>query len=253
MKRWGWLYALVLASAVFTAPAAWAQEQDEGDQGQAPPREKRQARPKKAPAEKSVIAGQWAIMASECGFTDVQKAQFEEILKQRNEAVAAWQTQNQAALDEAKAASRDKDKAKASEARKKLADLDAQLEKVTEPFDQKIHALMTEPQKVKWAQYQFYIKVLAQMRKIELDDAQKVKIRAITDEATAAYAKAAPDVKAQQTVVTQTVQKVYQTVLTEEQREKLPVPKSEPKDKPKAGGREKKKPADESDDSSAEE
>jgi len=225
MKHWKGL-VLGLALALLVAGPVLAQE--EGAE-----------KPAKAEkAEKSALRGEYAIMASECQLTDVQKAELEAALKAKSDAVAAWEEANRAKIEDLKKQMADAKEKGDKEARKRAGDemkaLKEQLSALEAEHGAKIAAILTPEQNQAWEGFKLYRGLMRRYAKAELDEGQKAKVRALANEAAKkmlAVEGAGKEAEEAKNKIEQELKaSVENDVLTAEQKEKLNAPKA-PKEK----------------------
>jgi Spy/CpxP family protein refolding chaperone len=177
--------ALMLGTAANTRAA-------EGDPAQPGKAAAKAAKPdgEKQPA----LKGYYAIMASQLGLTDEQKAKVAEIAKARADADAAWQKESGekvAAAKKALADAKDQgDQAAAAKAKADFAALTDAQAKLDQDWRGEILAVLTPEQREQWAGFNLYVgSVAAKFKKAELTDEQVKQIKALC---TAAAKEIAP-------------------------------------------------------------
>jgi len=220
VKMYKWLLCVVMA-LTFTAGAALAQDADK------PKKKKKPARVKKARVRKpkSLIRGEYAIMASELKLTDEQKTKLVEIIKTQGEAKKALSEKAAPIKKELAEAKKAKDKDKMKELGAKLKELrgDPKADKAA------IMALLSDEQKTAWAGFNLYRNACRKFGRAKLTDDQKQAIREIC---TKSGIKTTGDRKADNAALKNLIEKISTEVLTDAQREAL-VKKPKPKkDKP---------------------
>ena len=230
MKHWKGL-VLGLALALLVAGPVLAQE--EGAE-----------KPAKAEkAEKSALRGEYAIMASECQLTDVQKAELEAALKAKSDAVAAWEEANRAKIEDLKKQMADAKEKGDKEARKRAGDemkaLKEQLSALEAEHGAKIAAILTPEQNQAWEGFKLYRGLMRRYAKAELDEGQKAKVRALANEAAkkmlAVEGAGKEAEEAKDKIEKDLKASVENDVLTAEQKEKLNAPKAPKEKAPKTG------------------
>jgi Spy/CpxP family protein refolding chaperone len=200
------------------------------------------------------LSGWYSHYAKELNMTDEQVAKFTEIVQKKQDAEAKWKQDGQAKFEAAETAyksakeSGDKDAiAKAKEAYYAARQEKAQASK---EFDDSFDALLTPEQKNVKASLGLSMGTVMSLRKANLTEEQKAKIKemaAADSEAIAALAGS--DRKAQGKAKQAFKQKVIDEVLTDEQKTalgddakpKTEKPKKEKAEKPKKEKKEKAK------------
>ena len=235
MKHWKGL-VLGLALALLVAGPVLAQEEG----AEKPAKAKKAA--KESKAEKSALRGEYAIMASECQMTDVQKAELEAALKAKSDALAAWEEANKAKIEDLKKQQADAKEKGDKEAQKRVGDevkaLKEQLSALETERSAKIAAVLTSEQCQMWEGFKLYRALMGRYAKAELDEGQKAKVRALANEAAKKMlAVTGADKEAKGQVEKDLKASVENDVLTAEQKEKMKPAAKEPK--PKAPKEEK--------------
>ena len=248
MKHWKGL-VLGLALALLAAGPVLAQEEGAEKPAKAKKGEKA---PK---AEKSALRGEYAIMASECQMTDVQKAELEAALKAKSDALAAWEEANKAKIEDLKKQQADAKEKGDKEAQKRVGDetkaLKEQLSALEAERSAKIAAVLTSEQRQMWEGFKLYRALMGRYSKAELDEGQKAKVRTLANEASkkmqAVTGAGKEAEQAKDTIEQELKASVENDVLTAEQKEKMKPAAKEPKKKTpkeeKAGEQGGEKPA----------
>jgi Spy/CpxP family protein refolding chaperone len=242
MKRYAWVLSVLVGLFVVAGPLQ-AQEEPAGQKVRKAKKTK-QAKPAKKQS-RTRLRGTFAQMAKELTLSQTQTAELEKISADQAEAVKAWQRENKDKADQLneqwKQARQDKDREKISELTKQRAQIKAEKDKVSQPFEQRVQALLTPEQKQKWQGFLLFQKVSGKLRRCKLTEEQQTKIKQMAQDVTASTKDSA---EAEKQLATQAL-----TVLTEEQKskmqpaEKAKGPKQPKADKPKQGGKGRKKPA----------
>ena len=235
MKHWKGLL-LGLALALLVAGPVLAQEEGAEKPAKA---EKAAKAPK---AEKSALRGEYAIMASVCQMTDVQKTQLEAALKAKSDALAAWEEANKAKLEDMKKQQADAKEKGDKEALKRVGEetkaLKEQLSALEAEHSTKIAAILTAEQCQMWEGFKLYRALMGRYSKAELDEGQKAKVRTLANEAAkkmqavTGTGKEAENAKNQ--IEKELKASVENDVLTAEQKEKMKPAAKAPKEE-KAG------------------
>jgi hypothetical protein len=234
MKRSNWLVAM-LAGAMLVVSPALAQDA-------------KAAKPAK-PA-KSILKGEYAIMAAELKLDDAQKAKLEEAVKANEAAEKAWMdgasgTKAKTVRDDLAKAKEAKDQAKLKSLGEEQKALAAEQAKLKEDGKAKVMAVLTDDQKAQWAGFAVYRSTIGKYKAANLTADQDKQIR---DMATKiASVKAAPPEKGKKPLQPSQVlsKDIEEKVLTDAQKEEMKKKAAEAKkaaeDKKAA---EPKKPAD---------
>ena len=232
MKHWKGLL-LGLALALLVAGPVLAQEEGAEKPAKA---EKAAKAPK---AGKSALRGEYAIMASECQMTDVQKAQLEAALKAKSDALAAWEEANKAKIEDLKKQQADAKEKGDKEALKRVGEetkaLKEQLSALEAEHGAKVAAVLTAEQCQMWEGFKLYRALMGRYSKAELDEGQKAKVRTLANEAAKkmlAVTGADKEAKEAKGKVEKDLKaSVENDVLTAEQKEKMKPAAKEPKKK----------------------
>jgi Spy/CpxP family protein refolding chaperone len=219
-----WLLCVLMALTFVAGPVS--AKAPDGAKKKKPARAKK-ARVKKS---KSVIRGEYAIMASELKMTDDQKTKMIEIIKAQNESQKASAEASKALRTELTAAKKDGNKDKVKELSGKLKALrpDSKANKA------KIMALLTPEQSATWGKFTLYRNACRKFGRAKLTDDQKAAAR---DLCYKSDIKVTGDRKADAAAVKTLTEKISADVLTDAQREAI-------KPKPRVKKEKKPKPAD---------
>jgi len=243
MRHWKGL-VLGLALALLVASPVLAQEEG----AEKPAKAKKAAKePKAEKAAKSETRGEYAIMASVCQMTDVQKAQLEAALKAKSDALTAWEEANRAKIEDLKKQQADAKEKGDKEAQKRVGEgmkaLKEQLSALEAEHGAKIAAILTPEQCQAWEGFKIYRGLMRRYAKAELDEGQKAEVRALANEAAKKMlavegaGKEAEDAKNK--IEQELKASVENDVLTAEQKEKMKSAAKEPKAKAGEEGGEK--------------
>ncbi len=229
MKR---LRYVLCALTAFLLTAGPAFAQNEAD---------KPAKPKRPAKKRSLLRGEYAIMASVLELTDAQKAELEKLLAESSAKQAEQAKENKAELaaaqEKLKAARKAKDRDAAKAATTKVRELRAAGVAIKAEYQAKIRALMTPEQQDKWAQFGLYRSVARRLSKAKLTDAQKDQVRKMAGDTAKALGKDLTDpgkeAKKAVTAATKKLQaEITEKVLTPEQREAMTKPRTPKKPKP---------------------
>jgi Spy/CpxP family protein refolding chaperone len=222
MRHWtGWLLGLGAAAAL--AAPALAVEEVAGE----------------APAKaKSALRGEYAIMASECQFTDAQKAQLEVAVTAKIDSSWTWGGVNRAKIVDLEKQMADAKEKGDKEAQKRVGEemkaLKEQLHALKFEHNAKIAAILTPEQCQVWEGFKLYRALMGRYSKAELDEGQKAKVRVLANEAAKkmlAVTGAGKEAEEAKDKIEKDLEaSVENDVLTAEQKEKLNAPKA-PKEK----------------------
>jgi Spy/CpxP family protein refolding chaperone len=182
----------------------------------------------KAPAAKSPLRGEYAIMASELKLSDQQVADLAAKVKAKDEALAAWEKENgekfKAAQEAAKKAKEGNDKEAAKKAAEELRALNEARAKIQSDAMTGIYALLTPEQKEAWEGFVLYRSAMARFRKAGLTEDQQKKVRELAGAAAKELSGATGDEKTVRQAKGQVQAKLAKDVealLTAEQKEAL--------------------------------
>lgn len=249
MKRLGWALCVLAALMLTAGPVAAKEEAAEKPKKERG--DKKRARGKKA---RSLLRGEYAMLVNEAGFTDEQKAQLETLVKEMKAAETQSREANKEKIAELKKKMADAREAKNKEAmqaaRKQMKELKAAATKPRKEFWDKAMTLLTPEQKIKWAAFKLYRSACGRLGKAKMTDEQKAAARKFC-EATAkefgdivlAEKRTKEDARTIGQAIKNLQQKITEEILTAEQREaikrKPKREKGEKKDRPKGGGKKK--------------
>ncbi len=196
------------------------------------------ARGAKRGGAKTALRGEYAILAKVCELTAEQKAQLEAKLKADRQALAQWEQQNGAKLEELKKALKaareagKKDELKRlgqqmkalAEERRRL-----QAQRMTDAL-----AVLTPEQKTKWVGFRLYRHMMIRYKRAGLSEEQTAKVREMANAAAAGLTDPS-DAKAVAAAARALSERIAKEVLTADQREALakkPEKKPRPEKKP---------------------
>ena len=234
----------MLAALMLTAGPVAAKE----DAAKKPKKERGNKKAARAKKARSLIRGEYAMLANEAGLTDEQKAQLEAMLKEAKTAQAQAAQANKEKLAELKKKIADakeaKNKVAMKAAAKEMKDLRGAAAKAKKALWAKVTAMLTPEQKVKWAGFKLYRSACGRLKKAKLTDDQKVAARKLC-EATAKELgdlvlaqKTKENAKAIGQAIKKLQEKITADVLTAEQREAI---KRKPKPKREKGEKKDRK------------
>ena len=237
----------MLAALMLTAGPVAAKE----DAAKKPKKERGNKKAARAKKARSLIRGEYAMLANEAGLTDEQKAQLEAMLKEAKTAQAQAAQANKEKLAELKKKIADakeaKNKVAMKAAAKEMKDLRGAAAKAKKEFWAKVMALLTPKQKLKWAAFKLYRSACRRLAKAKMTDDQKAAARKLCD-ATAKQLgdvvlaeKTRENAKAIGQAVKQLQQKITAEILTAEQREAIKPKPREKREKPEKGEKKDRK------------
>jgi len=237
MTRQSWFVGAALA-ALLTCPPAFGA----GD--------KPEAKPAKAKKNRSLLRGEYSIMASVLEMDDAQKEKLVEALKANRASLEQWKAgpagQKLAELVKAYGeARRAGEKAKLKEIAQEMTALKEAAEKLEQENKQRIMGVLTDEQKNRWAAFCVERQILRKFSKAELTEEQKKRIKDMCLASVKAPAPDEDDRKARAKATRKLAGQVEQEVLTADQRDSLKKPARREEKDPKNKGKEKpeKKPA----------
>ena len=222
MRHWtGWLLGLAAAAAL----AAPVLAEDEGGE---------EAAPAEAPAKAaSALRGEYALMASECGLDDAQKAALEAAVVAKEEALKGGKEKADALKKDLAAAKEAGDEEAVKRLGEEMKALKEELGALQTEHRARILACLTPEQRETWEGFIVYRNLMRRYAKAELDDAQKTQVRAMANEAAkeamAVQGEEKEARKAKEEIGQRLVTRIEAEVLTVEQKEKMHPPAEEPK------------------------
>ncbi|MEA3366845.1 MAG: Spy/CpxP family protein refolding chaperone [Planctomycetota bacterium] len=238
MKRLTW-WALPLAAAMVfglaTADAALAAK-DEGAK----------AKRAKGKGARSGLRGEYAIMVSQCNLTAEQETQLKAKVEARKQAMAEWEQAHGDKAGELKKAMKEaRDAGKKDEVKRlgqEMKTLSAERRRLHEKTMADIYGILTPDQKITWAGFRLYRRMMRRYKKTGLTEEQQATIRKMSDATAEKLADAKADEKAEDQIVTALRSEIEQNILTAKQREALEKKptKERPEKRADRGGKGKK-------------
>ena len=227
----------VLAALMLTAGPVAAKE----DTAKKPKKERGNKKAARAKKARSLLRGEYAMLAKEAGFTDEQKTQLEARVKEMKAAETECRQANKEKLAKLKKEMADAKAAKNKEAmkevRKQMKELAAAAAKPKKEFWAKAMALLTAEQKVKWGGFKLYRSACGKLSKAKMTGDQKATARKFCEttakdlgDVALAEKRTKEEAKTFAQSIKKLQMKIIDEVLTAEQREAMkrkPKPKRE--------------------------
>jgi hypothetical protein len=225
------------------APAEKAAKHAKGEAGEEaakPAKKPKAAEEGEAPAKaKSALRGEYAIMASECGLDDTQKAALEAAVAAKEEAMKAGKEKADALKKDLAAAKEKNDEEAVKRIGGEIKALQTERGAVETEHQGKILGCLSPEQRTTWEGFKLYRGLMYRYSKAELDEGQKAKVRGLANEgakkmlAVEGAGKEAEEAKDK--IEKDLKASVENDVLTAEQKEKLNAPKAPKEKAPKTG------------------
>ncbi len=209
MRHWtGWLVGLGAALAL-AAPALAAEEVA----GEAPAK------------AASALRGEYAIMASECGLDDAQKAALEAAVVAKEEALKAGKEKADALKEDLANAKEAGDEEAVKQIGEEMKTLRARQGAIETQQQAKILGILTSEQRERWEGFCLWRDLMRQYRRAELADEQKAQARALANQAASETLAVQGDEeearKAREAIQKNLRAYIETEILTAEQRKKM--------------------------------
>ena len=225
---------LVFLSTILICATAWcafaAEEPDSAPSTVPATSQARTAATASAPstqASQPVELGVYAEMPAQCGLSAQQTAKLEELVRSHNEQIDSFWTTHRTTLNDLQIqlskAIKDNDPAKIKELQEKLqAVLKHKYGEMRVAQDREILALLTQPQRVKWENFQLQDILRENYWKVEFTPEQTKKMLELYQSAAEKMAKLDPidQTKARDEIILDLAKQIDENVLTPEQRNK---------------------------------